>query len=138
MKCPNCGKEIVNDSVFCEFCGVKLNKVTEMNLATITFKEAISICFHKYATFSGRASRAEYWWFVLFNVIIGIFAFFFDIAIQLFFFTLIEFLVFFLPGLSVWVRRCHDTNHSGWWILCPIYRFILLFLPSDPNSNQYD
>ena len=100
----------------------------------MTFGQAVSTCFSKYATFSGRASRSEYWWWQLF-VFIATFAI-------VFVFTLIDeeagsiantllSLALLLPNLAVPVRRCHDTNHSGWWVLCPIYNIILMFLPSE-------
>lgn len=106
----------------------------------MTLTQSISTCFKKYVTFSGRASRSEYWWWQLF-VFIATF-------IIVFIVTLIDLqagkavgsilqLVFLLPNLAVIVRRCHDTNHSGWWILCPIYNIVLLFIPSDPEENEY-
>lgn len=132
MKCSNCGRVISDDSQFCEYCGTKLTK----DSATITFKEAISFCFHKYATFSGRASRAEYWWFFFFNFLVSFFVLWFDMeAGTIFGFFVILF--FFLPALSVAVRRCHDTNHSGWWLLFPIYNIILMFMKGDKVENDY-
>ena len=92
----------------------------------MTFGQSISTCFGKYATFSGRASRSEYWWWYLFNVF-G----------QNSIFTILCSLILLLPGISVGVRRCHDTNHSGWWLLCPIYNLVLMLLPSEDSSNEY-
>ena len=65
------------------------------------FVEAISICFTKYDTFSGRASRSEYWFFALFCFIIGMIPFIGLVTI--------------LPSIAVTVRRLHDTGRSGWW-----------------------
>ena len=108
----------------------------------MTFSEAISTCFKKYATFSGRADRSEYWWFILFYFIVSFAAGMLDVLAGSTdgtnMWSGIASLVFFLPNLSVAVRRCHDTNHSGWWILCPIYNIILMFLPSDEGTNEYD
>jgi len=106
----------------------------------MTFSQSISTCFKKYATFSGRASRSEYWWWQLFVFIVTF--------VIVFIVTLINeqvgdvvgkiiLLVFLLPNLAVAIRRCHDTNHSGWWILCPIYNIVLMFIPSDPDENDY-
>ena len=106
----------------------------------MTLSQSISTCFKKYATFFGRASRSEYWWWQLFVFIVTF--------VIVFIVTLMNEqagkvvgkilqLAFLLPNLSVVVRRCHDTNHSGWWILCPIYNIVLLFIPSDPNENDY-
>jgi uncharacterized membrane protein YhaH (DUF805 family) len=46
-------------------------------------------------------------------------------------------LVLLLPNLCVAIRRCHDSGHSGWWVICPIVNLIMMFLPSDPNENEY-
>ena len=106
----------------------------------MTFTQSISTCFHKYAIFSGRASRSEYWWFVLFNTLLNIVAGFIDelIGIDVQVASIVVSLVLLLPGLSVAIRRCHDSNHSGWWILCPIYNIILMFLPTVESGNQYE
>ena len=106
----------------------------------MTFSQSISTCFSKYANFKGRASRSEYWWWQLFVFITAF-------VIELVFTSMDEYagsvvegilqLVFLLPNLAVAVRRCHDTNHSGWWIICPIYNIILMFMPSDPDANDY-
>jgi uncharacterized membrane protein YhaH (DUF805 family) len=86
-----------------------------------SFGEAISTCFSKYVTFSGRASRSEYWFYFLFIVLISIVASIVDVAL---FPTLADVspinslvsLATFLPSLAVAVRRLHDTDRSGWWI----------------------
>lgn len=87
-----------------------------------TFGEAISTCFSKYVTFSGRASRSEYWFYVLFLVLLSIVA---SIIDAILFPGTIESggpvnaiisLGTFLPSLAVTWRRLHDTNRSGWWV----------------------
>lgn len=87
-----------------------------------TFGEAISTCFSKYVRFKGRASRSEYWFFVLFLVLASIVASIIDAAL---FPGSIETggpingllsLGTFLPSLAVSWRRLHDTDRSGWWI----------------------
>ena len=72
----------------------------------------------KYATFSGRAPRAEYWWFYLMTVVIGIPARLLDesLADHRAITTIID-LILLLPWLGVTVRRLHDTNRSGWLLL---------------------
>lgn len=117
----------------------------------------------KYVVFSGRSRRAEYWYFVLFNTIIGAVLLAIDIAMgsgsaestmsgdagmamnaSLGILSGIYSLAVFLPGLAVLIRRLHDTDHSGWWIfitLIPIIgAFILLYFlvkDSTPGVNQY-
>ncbi len=94
----------------------------------MTFDKAVRTCFVKYATFRGRASRSEYWYWALFFVG-GLF-------ITLLFTKLYPLweLGLFIPNLAVGVRRMHDSNHSGWWVICPIVNIVLLLLPSSgPN-----
>lgn len=101
----------------------------------------ISICFQKYAVFSGRASRTEFWWWFLFFIVIN---FTFIIFITLLdsqndkavggSYILLN-LALLIPTLSVATRRCHDTNHKGWWLLVPIYNIVLMCMPSRPESN---
>ncbi|MHB8950022.1 MAG: DUF805 domain-containing protein [Rhodoferax sp.] len=90
----------------------------------MTFQESIKVCFTKYADFSGRASRPEYWWFILFIILAGL-------AISLFsqelsgLFTLGT----LLPSIAAAARRLHDTNRSGWWqliVLVPVVGLIVL------------
>lgn len=103
----------------------------------------------KYATFSGRASRAEYWWFVLFNLLFGIAVAVLDVLLG----TVTDngtgvlgtlyTLAVLLPGIAVAVRRLHDTDRSGWFILLafvPLANIALLaFLLEDGTSgpNRY-
>ena len=77
----------------------------------------------KYAVFTGRAPRAEYWWFYLATVVVQIPLTIVDEAIGNWspLSTLFS-LATFIPWLAVTVRRLHDTNRSGWWLLA-------LFLP---------
>ena len=42
-----------------------------------------------------------------------------------------------IPDICVSIRRCHDSGHSGWWIICPVVNIVMLFLPSDPEKNEY-
>nr|WP_228030323.1 DUF805 domain-containing protein [Gimesia benthica] len=104
----------------------------------------------KYAEFSGRARRKEYWMFALMNFLISILisivgAVIGDtdglIAVSL---SGVYALFIFIPSLAVTVRRLHDTNKSGWWILISLVPLIgglvlLIFMviDSDPNENAY-
>ncbi|MEV5731925.1 DUF805 domain-containing protein [Streptomyces sp. NPDC014940] len=98
----------------------------------------------KYAVFSGRARRQEYWMFFLFNIIISIVLAIVDAAIGSNVLAGIYALATLLPGLGVAVRRLHDTGRSGWWILIgfiPLVGAIILivFLATEgkPETNQY-
>ena len=89
----------------------------------MNFKNAIKTCLKdKYANFKGRASRSEFWFFYLFLVIgyaISISTIF--ISIKLFIGTMSIFVLeMIIPSLAVTVRRLHDINKSGWFILLPL------------------
>ncbi|WP_145042337.1 DUF805 domain-containing protein [Gimesia chilikensis] len=104
----------------------------------------------KYAEFSGRARRKEYWMFVLMNFLVSILisivgAVIGDtdglIAVSL---SGVYALFIFIPSLAVTVRRLHDTNKSGWWILITfvpliggLVLLIFMIMDSDPNTNAY-
>ena len=99
------------------------------------YKSVIS----KYAQFEGKATRSEYWYFFLANLIIGIVLSIVSgiIGDSNGILGLIYSLIVFLPSLAVAVRRLHDTNRSGWWVLIVllpfigwIWFFILMVLPS--------
>ncbi|HEY2032403.1 MAG TPA: DUF805 domain-containing protein [Rhizomicrobium sp.] len=94
----------------------------------MSFFEAVRTCFSKFADFTGRARRSEYWYFFLFAVLLQIAARISDAiffpatmhALRLRFtgpVTGIELLVLLLPGLAAVTRRLHDTSRSGWWIV---------------------
>jgi len=111
----------------------------------MTFTEAVKDGFDHYTTFSGRASRPAYWWWFLFAILVAIAANIVDAIIGSFgVISGLAGLALLLPGLSVAIRRLHDTDHSGWWVLIsliPIIGFIVLLIwylrDSDPGENQY-
>ena len=98
----------------------------------------------KYAVFSGRARRKEYWMFVLFNLIVA-FAIGFvtgligaltgsvisSVA------NLVYSLAIAVPSVAVGVRRMHDIGRSGWWLLVPVVSLVFVCLDSQPGDNQY-
>jgi uncharacterized membrane protein YhaH (DUF805 family) len=84
------------------------------------FVEAIKSGFRNYVTFKGRAPRSEYWYWTLFVVLVTLAGAIVDNALlnsdSGLFGPLIS-LALFLPGLAVSVRRLHDLDRSGWWLL---------------------
>ena len=110
---------------------------------------------HNYANFNGRASRSEYWWFFLFGFLAVIPAMILDgltgivlidagAGISYGPFYVLTGMGILLPGISVMVRRLHDSGRSGWWYfigLVPCVGFIILlvFLVQDgqPHPNDY-
>jgi uncharacterized membrane protein YhaH (DUF805 family) len=116
----------------------------------MTFGDAVRTCLqHKYADFSGRAARAECWWFILFTILVGIVAGIIDglagtvygpnIGVV----GTITSLALLLPSLAVGARRLHDTSRSGWWLLLLLIPFVgviivlVLFLFDSQDDNQY-
>ena len=98
---------------------------------------AISTCFKKYATFSGRASRSEYWFFYLFYAIIYLVGALISAAVGTAELVYLFIIPLWLPTSAAGIRRIHDTGRSGWFILVPIYNLILLVSPSNPGTNKY-
>jgi len=101
------------------------------------------VIFEKYADFDGRASRKEYWYFVLFNALICWALTFLDWNMGLGIASTLYSIGMFIPGLAVTIRRLHDTGKSGWWYLLVftvIGVIVLLFFlieEGEPDSNQY-
>lgn len=113
-----------------------------------TFSEAVSSAIStNYCNFSGRASRADYWWFFLFNFILGICISIFTYAVSQTGGQVISYIVsllLLLPGLGLSFRRLHDTGRSGWWLLIgliPLVGEIILIVwmcqPSEPTPNRF-
>ena len=90
-----------------------------------------------YANFKGRATRQEYWMFILFNFIFTIVASVIDAVTGLGFIYILYTLALFIPSIAAVIRRMHDVGKSGWFFLIPIYNLILAVSSSDPNTNQY-
>jgi uncharacterized membrane protein YhaH (DUF805 family) len=100
------------------------------------FAEAVKICLTKFVDFNGRASRSEFWWFMLFLVIANFFLSF--IPVVGFIFAIVS----LVPSMAAGARRLHDIDKSGWLVLIgliPLVSLILIYFfiqPSD-GSNQY-
>ena len=100
------------------------------------FQKSIKTCFKKYAEFSGRALRSEFWWFALFCFIGGIVTGVIDVMILGYSaesygpINIIFSVITFLPALAVGARRLHDINKSGWWqlLFITIIGIILLII----------
>jgi len=101
------------------------------------FWPAVSSCFGKYVTFSGRSPRSEFWYWALFCWLASLLLFTLDAAV----FGLndgglgplsgIFSLAIFLPSVAVTARRLHDVDRSGWWMLIyciPLIGFVLYFV----------
>ena len=97
----------------------------------------------KYADFAGRASRKEFWMFILFFYIFLIGFLVLGALIGFPFIVLIYILGLIIPHISIAVRSLHDTSRSGWWLLINLIPLIgkiitIVFLVQDSHEeNQY-
>lgn len=104
----------------------------------MNFTEAVKACLQKYATFSGRAAKPEFWWFFLFQVGVYIVA---GMVSEILYG--IAALALLLPGLAVGARRLHDIDKSAWLLLVgliPFIGFLVLvywFIQPSTGPNQY-
>ena len=115
----------------------------------MSFVQSVETCLKKYADFSGRASRSEYWWFFLFNFLMSTVGSIADSILlgtepdSTGIITTLVALGLLLPSLAVGARRLHDINKSGWWqllwlgfILLLIPVIYLIYLHTRPSSNS--
>lgn len=181
--CPKCGTQNPDENKFCSSCGAPLVQNQETgyqksytdNPSTSSgqripfgFKDAIRVCMkQKYASFQGRAKRAEYWYFNLLELLItipvAIIGFIVGLSVGnmipmanfedklpttivsaivvCYIFLFICGLVFLCPSISVLVRRLHDTGRSGWWYwigLVPYVGVIVLLVFTLLSSQDHD
>ncbi len=140
--CRACGTSIEAASLFCSQCGAPQGQggtrlAHKGDGIPRDFANSVRICLQKYATFQGRAPRAEFWFFTLFVIIVGftlgtvignlranVHANF-QVVLVIFYLGII------LPSISVSVRRLHDLGKSGWWCclsLIPVIGWIILLV----------
>ncbi len=105
----------------------------------------------KYADFSGRARRKEYWMFVLFNVLISVVLTIIDFMLGTYSASIgigllggIYACAVLIPAIAVTVRRLHDTDRSGWWFLIvlipvigPIVLLVFMIIDGTPGTNRF-
>ncbi len=103
----------------------------------MTFFESVETCLSKFVTFTGRATRSEYWWFYLACMIASYAVGFLDGLLDNGIVSSIISLVFCIPMIAAGIRRMHDTGHSGWFILIPIYNLVLLCTKGEDQANVY-
>ncbi|MBR5534239.1 MAG: DUF805 domain-containing protein [Ruminiclostridium sp.] len=149
--CSKCGTSAPEGQFFCENCGEPLAQASRggsygcglnVPVRKVTFGEAVKNFFTNYANFSGRATRSEFWYAWLFNLVanmafgvlaemgLGIFAAVYPIAVL-------------IPSLAIAWRRFHDIGKSGaWWFILflPLvgWIFYLVWMCTDSKEdNQY-
>ena len=100
-------------------------------------------CLKNYAKFDGRSHRTEYWMFFLFNFLAMFALGFIEGFLGLFsnsdqsVLSSVYLLAVLIPGIAVGVRRMHDTNHSGWWIIIPIVNLVFACSKGTEGDNQF-
>lgn len=164
MFCGNCGKEVKPGAAFCPHCGAKTGAVVAaapeqqmppqeepapsieqqgMHAQSGSVPKSVNPWQHfcnvlkKYAVFKGRARRAEFWSFALFYTIFYSVVMPIDAVLTGGVLSGLIFLALILPGLTVAVRRIHDTGKSGWFILVPVYGIILYFMEGTSGPNRF-
>jgi uncharacterized membrane protein YhaH (DUF805 family) len=113
----------------------------------MNFTQAITSGFQNYVNFRGRAARSEFWYWTLFSILASIVGALIDVALfGVAGLSVIQNLVglaLFLPGLAVSVRRLHDLDRTGWWMLIAltVIGIILLIvwdcMRGTPGSNRF-
>lgn len=162
ITCPDCLRPVSDQAASCIGCGypiarqgggppplpmhqtaLGLDHKTSTKSEPLSFGGAITSVFTKYAVFSGRARRSEYWWFFALNAAVGFFFTSLILAqpasasqpIRVAYGLYI--LVMLLPNASVFVRRLHDVNRSGWSYVgaLSVFFFVLVASSFALNSN---
>jgi uncharacterized membrane protein YhaH (DUF805 family) len=105
----------------------------------VNFVEAVKTCLSKYADFKGRASRPEFWWFMLFCMLASV-----VIAVISQRISGVVSLLLILPAIAATARRLHDIDKSGWWqlvSLVPLVGWLVVLYwylqPTQPQANRF-
>lgn len=112
----------------------------------------VKLALSRYTDFSGRSRRMEYWMFVVFNIVVSFVAQLIDGVLGLTGMvfntygplTLLAMLALIVPGIACAIRRLHDQDKSGWWLLIAlipviggIVLLVFMFLEGTKGDNQY-
>ena len=154
MICRNCGTENEQGVAFCGNCGVVQNEEnsavvgigSQQQSAQVGFTDAVRLGLKRWKDFQGRSTRAEFWWWVLFGTLVSVSSQIIDAILGFGIVQVIASLALLIPGLALSVRRLHDINRTGWWLLLYLgaivfIPFLILFYfyvqPSDQESNRF-
>ncbi|MFJ3448765.1 DUF805 domain-containing protein [Pseudomonas sichuanensis] len=140
--CRGCAKQIHQSALSCPGCGAT-QAATATNGGFVGTVEVSSgtpylEVLKKYAVFKGRARRKEYWLFVLINFLITIaFGYLDNVLGTNPLLSVVYALALMIPSIAVAVRRLHDSDHRGWWLLVPIVGLVFLFIDGTPGNNRF-
>ncbi|SVA70230.1 uncharacterized protein METZ01_LOCUS123084 [marine metagenome] len=147
MKCATCGNDNPAEASFCQDCGNSLSGYTAggpTRQGMVSFPDAVKLGFQRCIEFTGRSTRAEYWWWSLFYLIAIFTTALIDGLIGMYgILYWISFVGLLIPCWAVLVRRLHDTNKTGLWsllVFVPFGGLILLVFAlqaSDIGTNKY-
>lgn len=174
MYCTNCGSDIAG-ARYCGQCGAPAHERTEPRTGAlmpaaapapppspttfaddlvleqawspprVSFGDAISAGFRGYVVWNARSTRAEYWWWMLFNFLVLVGALLVDSVLTEGLLYLIAVFALFLPNLSVFVRRLHDIDKSGGWfwfglipLVGPIVLLVFVLTPSELRATRWN
>lgn len=152
QNCPKCGAQNDAAAKFCAKCGAPMTpSVAQPSVAPSAPVAAVQPfdyytgAFRKYTVIDGRAQRAEYWYFVLFSFLISAGLSILDKALGLDMgskdgngvLSAIYSLATIIPSICIGVRRIHDTNHSGWWVIVPFVNLYFLIIDGTKGPNTY-
>lgn len=108
------------------------------------FMTAVKHCFNNYFVIDGRAQRSQYWWYALFTFIVAIVATGLDTVIGFPILYMIFALGTLAPSICVGIRRMHDKDKSGWWLLISfvpiigiLYVLYLFVTPGTAGDNRF-
>lgn len=158
--CRGCGKEIHETAPTCPHCGFVQSSVQKVNVVkpgnVAKSENAVNdvptdsnvpvywfmLALKKYAQFNGRSRRKEFWYsqFVYLTISISVGVGFAMLGLDLDTVQITQGLIniaLLLPLIAVGIRRLHDTNRSGWWLLLPIVNIVFLAQAGTKGSSQY-
>lgn len=143
--CRGCAKEIHESAPTCPTCGAPQNPASNgggpQALASGGKKNDFIAWgiqpFKKYADFKGRARRKEYWYFFLMVMLIAFVVGISDAILKTSALSNLFSLAVLVPSIAVGVRRLHDTDRSGWWVVVPIVGLVFSFFEGQKAPNRF-
>jgi uncharacterized membrane protein YhaH (DUF805 family) len=142
--CRGCAKEIHSTATACPQCGAQQATQAPQAAQSAFNAEAINSSWYvrvlkKYAVFAGRASRKEYWMFALVSALVSIGLIIVEnlMGSHAAMLSNLYSLAVLVPSIAVGVRRLHDTDRSGWWLVLPIVNIVFLAFEGQRGGNRF-